>query len=75
MDPLTIKQFDPVLVEAIDCEQKKAGDTTLNLDMMGEKFLQLESMENLNHLISKVIILCPYNAMKKKLSSLKNWQT
>ena len=28
MDPLVIKQFDPVLVEAIDCEQKKAGDIT-----------------------------------------------
>ena len=26
MEPLTIKQFDPVLVEAIDCEQKKADD-------------------------------------------------
>ena len=26
MDPLTIKTFDPVMVEAIDCEQKKAGD-------------------------------------------------
>ena len=35
MDPLVIKQFDPVLVEAIDCEQKKAGDityTSVNLD-------------------------------------------
>ena len=28
MDPLVIKQFDPVLVKAIDCEQKKAGDIT-----------------------------------------------
>ena len=28
MDPLVIKKFDPVLVEAIDCEQKKAGDIT-----------------------------------------------
>ena len=28
MDPLVIKQFDPVMVEAIDCEQKKAGDIT-----------------------------------------------
>ena len=28
MDPLVIKQFDNVLVEAIDCEQKKAGDIT-----------------------------------------------
>ena len=24
--PLVIKQFDPILVEVIDCEQKKAGD-------------------------------------------------
>ena len=39
MDLLVIKQFDHVLVEAIDCEQKKAGDITytlLNLDTMGE---------------------------------------
>ena len=28
MDPLVIKQFDPVLVEAIDCEQEKAGNIT-----------------------------------------------
>ena len=28
MDTLTIKTFDPVMVEAIDCEQKKAGDIT-----------------------------------------------
>ena len=28
MDPLVIKQFDPVLVEAIDCKQKKAVDIT-----------------------------------------------
>ena len=28
MDLLVIKQFDPVLVEAINCEQKKAGDIT-----------------------------------------------
>ena len=28
MDPLVSKQFDPVLVEAIDYEQKKAGDIT-----------------------------------------------
>ena len=28
MDPLTIKTFDPVMVEAIDCEQKKAGGIT-----------------------------------------------
>ena len=28
MEPLVIKQFDPVLVEAIDSEQKKAGDIT-----------------------------------------------
>ena len=28
MDPLVIKQFDPVLVKAIHCEQKKAGDIT-----------------------------------------------
>ena len=28
MDPFVIKQFDPVLVEAIDCEQKEAGDIT-----------------------------------------------
>ena len=26
MDPLVIKQFDPVLIEAIEPEQKKAGD-------------------------------------------------
>ena len=26
MDPLTIKTFDPVMVEAIESEQKKAGD-------------------------------------------------
>ena len=74
MDPLVIKQFDPVLVEAIDCEQKKAGDityTSAKFGYDGEKFFQLELMENLNYLISKAIILCPYNAMKKKLSSLK----
>ena len=28
MDPLTIKTFDSVMVEAIDCEQKKAGNIT-----------------------------------------------
>ena len=28
MEPLTIKTFDPVMVEAIDCEQKKAGNVT-----------------------------------------------
>ena len=28
MDQLVIKQFDPVLVEAIDCEEKKACDIT-----------------------------------------------
>ena len=28
MDPLVIKQFDPVLVEAINSEQKKGGDIT-----------------------------------------------
>ena len=28
MDPLVIKQFDPVLVEAIESEQKKTGDIT-----------------------------------------------
>ena len=75
MDPLVIKQFDPILVEAIDCEQKKAGDmiyTSVKFGYDGGKFLQLESMENLNYLILKAIILCPYNAMKKKLSSLKN---
>ena len=26
MEPLTIKQFDPTLAEAIDCKQKKTGD-------------------------------------------------
>ena len=75
MDPLVIKQFGPVLVEAIDCEQKKAGDiahTSVKFGYDGGKFLLLELMVNLNYLISKAIILCPYNAMKKKLSSLKN---
>ena len=28
MDPLTIKRFDPILIEAIEPEQKKAGDIT-----------------------------------------------
>ena len=28
MEPLTIKQFDPVMVEAIESEQKKVGDIT-----------------------------------------------
>ena len=28
MEPLVIEQFDPVMVEAIDSEQKKAGDIT-----------------------------------------------
>ena len=28
MEPLTIKTFDPVMVEAVDSEQKKAGDIT-----------------------------------------------
>ena len=26
MEPLTIKTFDPILIEAIESEQKKAGD-------------------------------------------------
>ena len=28
MEPLTIKQFDPVMIEAIESEQKKVGDIT-----------------------------------------------
>ena len=28
MEPLTIKTFDPILIEAIESEQKKAGDIT-----------------------------------------------
>ena len=28
MDPLVIKTFDLILIEAIDCDQKKAGDIT-----------------------------------------------
>ena len=68
MNPLVIKQFDPVLAEAIDCEQKKAGDITYTSVKFGKEegggggggeFLQLGLMENLSCLISKVIILCP----------------
>ena len=76
MEPLTIKQFDPVMVEAIESEQKKAGDityTSVKFGYDGGKFLLLELMENLSYLISKVIILCPYSATTtRKLSSLKN---
>ena len=75
MDLLVIKQFDPVLVEAIDSEQKKAGDITYTSIKFGYDGLQLGLMENLSYLISKVIILCPCSATKKKLSSLKNWET
>ena len=28
MESLVIKQFDPILIEAIESEQKKAGDIT-----------------------------------------------
>ena len=54
MDPLTIKKFDPILIEAIESEQKKAGDityTSVKFGYDGGKFLLLESMENLSHLI------------------------
>ena len=75
MEPLTVKTFDPVLVEAIESEQKKAGDityTSVKFSYNEGKDPPIRIMENLNYLISKAIILCPYSATKKKLSSLKN---
>ena len=75
MDPLVIKQFDPVLVEGIDCEQKKVGDITYTSVKFGYDGGKVPPIRINGEFISKVIILCPYSATKKKLSSLKNWET